>query len=346
MSTSNPQVVIGTTANANQIQTHANDAAFVSAKGSAAAAGDVYTNTTDGMIHWYDGVDAAWQTAVSITEAQTLTNKTLTNPTVTTGTFSTPLINGIRRAYVLKNSSTVTSYIVAVTDYCVDSITDTAAQTFTLPTAVGYSGLEFEFIYSGTGYANALTIDGNLTETVGGSATTTLNRPGERLRVRSDGTNFIIVDRHIPGTSTSVTLTHGFTGGSNAITCYMQAIGDCAEFIGDITFTGVFTGGTATLTLPSGFVFDTAKIAGTVSAGVTPKLGVAEYLDVGTNNYVGGVYYNSTTQVLLLAENDDSGSGAAYNTSLNAVTTTAPFTWANADRLWFRFKAPIVGWKG
>jgi hypothetical protein len=39
--------------------TYANDAAFVTAKGSAAAEGDAYANTTDHSIHYYNGT--AWE---------------------------------------------------------------------------------------------------------------------------------------------------------------------------------------------------------------------------------------------------------------------------------------------
>lgn len=46
---------------ASSLSVYANDAAYVAAKGSAAAEGDIYANSTDGMIHTYDGTN--WKTS-------------------------------------------------------------------------------------------------------------------------------------------------------------------------------------------------------------------------------------------------------------------------------------------
>jgi len=70
----------GTFLQASNLQQHASDAAFVTAKGSAAADGDVYLNTTDGLIHYYD---SAWKIKVDSASAQTLENKALEADTTT-----------------------------------------------------------------------------------------------------------------------------------------------------------------------------------------------------------------------------------------------------------------------
>lgn len=56
---------------------YADDAAYVTAKGSAASAGDLYYNTTNDVIRYYDAGDSVWKT----NEAQ-LNNATTSDPTV------------------------------------------------------------------------------------------------------------------------------------------------------------------------------------------------------------------------------------------------------------------------
>lgn len=76
------------TLEASSLQQHANDAAFVSSKGSAASAGDVYYNTTNGVIRYYDDVNSTWRSKSTLDGTETLTNKTLTSPTINAPTVS------------------------------------------------------------------------------------------------------------------------------------------------------------------------------------------------------------------------------------------------------------------
>jgi len=73
---SRPIVSIGTTANISGYQTYASDGAFVAGKGSAAANGDVYYNTTDNAVKGY--VNSAWVYLISSsgTAISTLTAET------------------------------------------------------------------------------------------------------------------------------------------------------------------------------------------------------------------------------------------------------------------------------
>jgi len=85
------------TLQASALQVYASDAAFVTAKGSAAANGDIYINSTDNCIHHYVG--GAWRVEVLMTASQVLTNKDIdggtasdtsriTLPKASTGTLS------------------------------------------------------------------------------------------------------------------------------------------------------------------------------------------------------------------------------------------------------------------
>ncbi len=66
---------------ANNIAVFASDAAFVTAKGSAAAEGDLYHRNTDDKIRYYTG--AAWTSLVNEDAAATLTNKSIDSDTNT-----------------------------------------------------------------------------------------------------------------------------------------------------------------------------------------------------------------------------------------------------------------------
>lgn len=133
---------------------------------------------------------------------------------------------------------------------------------------------------------------------------------------------------------TSWTPTFGFTGGSiTAATSWRQ---DGPELVarGKITFTSVFTGGTASMTLPSTCTIDT-----TIASG--GAFGWAQFNDIGTDNFPGYVVYLSNSSVIFRVPIDDTGAGT-QSLTYGAVTTTAPFTWANNDTIEFEFRVPCV----
>ena len=78
----------------------ADDATYVSNKGSAAEDGDAYYDSTLDVIKFY--TDGSWQSlyddsnanVVLLTATQTLTNKTLTSPTINTPAINDPNLNG------------------------------------------------------------------------------------------------------------------------------------------------------------------------------------------------------------------------------------------------------------
>lgn len=75
---------------ATGLQVFADDAAFVTAKGSAAVEGDAYHNSTTDQIRYYDG--AAWREVVSGSGAQTIAGaKTFSNDVVVQGDLT---VNG------------------------------------------------------------------------------------------------------------------------------------------------------------------------------------------------------------------------------------------------------------
>ena len=121
-----------------------------------------------------------------------------------------------------------TTYPMTTADNFIFGDTSSAAFTLTLPTAVGNTGKVFEIKYSDSGFANALTVDGNGSETVGGSANQKLHTLGETLKVISNGTNFDIISRTIP--SVWVAYTPAATWSTNTtMTGFWRRVGDSMD---------------------------------------------------------------------------------------------------------------------
>lgn len=143
---------------------------------------------------------------------------------------------------------------------------------------------------------------------------------------------------------TAYTPTIGLTGGTTSASAKWQRVGTDIEVWGDATFTTVFTGGTATVSLPSVCTIDASKFPTTPATGVGIIDSKVYFYDVGSGQYGGTVTYNDTSTVLLRTLQDDVGAGGNHVFADAAINTTIPFTWANNDRLSFRFKVPCVGW--
>lgn len=230
-----------------------------------------------------------------------------------------------------------TTYTVTTSDYFLTGDTSGGAFSFTLPTAVGITGQVFVFKYIDTGFANALTIDGNGSETVGGSTTTTLDTLNESLRIVSDGANWIIVERVIPSVWTDYTPGCVWSGTMSTNEAGWKRVGDSIIVRYSGTLNAAPTGNFA-FDIPSGLTFDTAKMLdkynySTIKYGdwsgngaSTGYFGIMVYLDTNT---LSGKYF------------DTSGT---YQTPYN-VSPTAPPTWASADEIFaISFPIPITGW--
>lgn len=142
----------------------------------------------------------------------------------------------------------------------------------------------------------------------------------------------------------SYTATMGLTGGATTVTAYWWRVMDMLHVEFDALFSTVFTGGSATLTIPTGLTIDTDKIPGTKTPGFSTRVGRAGFHDVGSDHYEGSIFYYSTTEVLAKVTVDDAGTGSNYLAAANSISTTAPFTWANNDRMHGYFSVPILEW--
>lgn len=140
----------------------------------------------------------------------------------------------------------------------------------------------------------------------------------------------------------SVTLTGSLTT-NVTYTGLRRRVGDQLDINGAIGFTGANTQGAVTVTVP-GCTIDTAKLP-TITGNADLNIGLVTVFDNGTDNYTGRVRYNDTTSVILNLHGDDAITGTQFLNPVQINTSTnTPMTFANGDRITFRFSVPCVGW--
>jgi hypothetical protein len=133
--------------------------------------------------------------------------------------------------------------------YCACSA-PSGAVTLTLPTAVGKLGKTIVFKKIDSQVSNVITIDGNSTETIDGSLTTTLNTQYECLTIFSDGANWLILERKTKTPWASWTPTFAALGTVTITDAFWRRDGANIFIRGRIVL-GTTTGSTASLTLPN-----------------------------------------------------------------------------------------------
>ena len=142
------------------------------------------------------------------------------------------------------------------------------------------------------------------------------------------------------------TPTTGLTGGTASLDGRWRKVGDSMEVKISASWSSIFTGGTPTFTLPAGYEIDLDKFPnGTASSSFT-LLGRAFLEDSGAGSasspYYADVLYSSTTGVIIKYAGNIASN--AFPASLDPISTTLPFTWANGDSIYMTFTVPIVGW--
>lgn len=205
---------------------------------------------------------------------------------------------------------------------------DTSGGDFTiaLPAAGTVTGKQYHLIYYDSNYIEPCTIDPDGSETIGGSSTTTLNTQNESLRIVSDGSNWVILDRRLPAVKFTYTPT---VGGASVTSAYgvwwREANGMHIRQI--ITFAS--GSGNLTFSLPSGITVDASHYPNGASGYF---FGTGSIVDVsGGNNYVMSIFITG-------------GVLAAYEDAGQRVTNTNPFTIVGTDYVNIEVWVPISGW--
>lgn len=191
------------------------------------------------------------------------------------------------------------------------------AFTVTLPAASTMTGKQLKIIKTDSTF-NAVTIDGNSSETIDGATTTTLNTQYECLTIACDGSNWHIVQRKIPSKWTSYTPTFGAGFGTvNTHEFYWKRVGDSIQIVGSFT-SGTVAASAASFSLPSGLTSATTtstKLAGfggrqanatpiwsILNAGNTATLTLSAFSLAGIDPFTGqnGNTIASTSNIVFL----------------------------------------------
>ncbi len=210
-----------------------------------------------------------------------------------------------------------------------------AAWTLSLPPASGATGRQI-LIKKTSDDFNALTIDGDGSETIDGAANTTLNTIGESVLLVSDGSNWQILERRIPSVMTAWTPTYGGIGGPTSVTAYWARVGDRMRAHVKLT-TGTVSALTAQINFPTDMpAVDSTKMGG--GALVT-----------------GSWYRDTTTATQLKRGTVVATAGLTYVTFAfdDRANATSPLAselgstlWPNSAPLSFLWEVPITGWNG
>lgn len=232
--------------------------------------------------------------------------------------------------------------------------------TVNLPTAVGNDGMEMEFYHNGTSLTQVYTIDGNSSETIGGSTTVKLHTNGQYLKIKAVSSNWLIIESKartgwvdggalsIGATTTAPTKPTGLTvdkmywrrNGSEAriLFQYKQSnITSAANGSGDYLYA-----------IPSNLTIDTANLSlyTTVegSGGFTTSNALGSVLlnDTTNANHVGSVIVYDSTQVRIAyvggVTSSTSQIGIVGSAAVGALATQANL-FLMAD-----FTVPILDW--
>lgn len=272
--------------------------------------------------------------------ANSVTTAKILDSNVTTAKIADGAVTGVKRLYSVNATAKTTNYTATTSDEILLVTATGGAFTITLYAASGNAGRRLIIQRTDTTFANAVTIDANLSETIGGAATTTLHTAGETLEIVCDGTNWLIVRRYIPSVCTAYTPTGSWTGGNVSYAGFWKRVGDVMELDVTVSATGAPTGAALTVNLPTGVAIDTAKLAS--GGNSSDVLGQADLKDAGSQDYVCTVQYSSTSAVAILYTDDDSSLAVL----LKSLTITAPVTIANGDKICLKAKFPITGWNG
>lgn len=211
--------------------------------------------------------------------------------------------------------SKTATYTATTADWMIRCDASGGAFSINLPAAASNDGREYVIVKTDSSF-NAVTIDGNASETIGGSTTTTLNSQNEMLTIICDGSNWQIVDRKtISGWTTySPTISNLGAGSGTFNEARWRRVGTDIEI--RIHFTKDTTpgsGGTGvTVSLPSGLAADaTVATSAAVGSGYTAGIeavgqrhplivttsasgSVVNFIDNGTlSNYSGADFGNS-----------------------------------------------------
>lgn len=236
------------------------------------------------------------------------------------------LVDAINKTGV--SATKIATYSILTSDGLVQ-LDPTTPFTATLPTAIGVSGKEYEIVHVGAGICTGTigtTSSQTLKERGATTTSTTLDTPGESIRVKSDGANWVIMSRHIP--SVAVSYVPGLTGFGTptGLTASWQRIGNSLRILIQGT-SGTTTATEARANLPG------------VMTGLMGAIGVVGTWASVTAGAVSGTILQENAKAYVTF-----GLQAAGNAGLTKVNASTMLSSSTAFSL--SALVPITGWNG
>lgn len=213
------------------------------------------------------------------------------------------------------------------------------AYTITIPTPVGNTG-KSQIYKKTTSDLSVITLS-TPSGTVDGASTTTLNTLDESLEIISDGTNWIRVERVIPGYVTSYTPSYSAAFNTpTSVTAKYRREGKFLVVDGVHTGSGSYNTGVASISLPSGLAIDATDILSNTTTGQpSPKVGT--FQNPAGGNQHGNIVVSTTTSTGVVYV----GSTVQTTNFMTPTTTDLSAQWTVSGNVQYQFKIPVSGWK-
>lgn len=214
--------------------------------------------------------------------------------------------------------------------------------TETLYTAVGNTGKVLELVHNGTSLSQVYTLQTTAGQTIGGVAggSYALYTNGERLKVVSDGSNWVILSHESNTNWTSYTPSFTGVGSPSNIDFRWRRVGTNIEIRG-FANAGTVTSSNMTVSLPTGASIDSSTVGGSQAQSYGT---LWEATSAGTQIPAAGrgpwaVIYNTLdNSAAYFSGSANSATGTfAFSTGTNLLATGNPFT--------TKFSFPISGWQ-
>ena len=224
-----------------------------------------------------------------------------------------------------------TSGSILATDYYIFA---SGNITLTLPTIASTINQTFVIKRTDSNLANLITVDGNGSETIEGSANTILHTLDETLTIQNDGSQWRIVDRKTDTPWTSYTL----TGSANTNVSY---IGLWKRKGSNVLLQMKMSASGGTPSPAGNYLLDpppNINLSTISSTSETP--GSATIFDgdgtSGRFGWMGTVWWYTPTSEFYVIHTESANNGY--------VSDTAPFSWSSADRMTLRIEMRTTDW--
>lgn len=292
----------------------------------------------------------------TLTSSYTITLPvTVPSTTGMTAIFDTSAVMSFRYSDKFTASKT-TTYTATGDETVIPCSASGGAFTVTLPAAASYTGKKFIIIKTDTS-TNAVTIDGNSSETINGQTTISLNFQYESVEIMCDGSNWFVISRS-PGawrTSSGITITGTTSNPTKATTTevdrelltrdgnYLVVRGEYGHSNNAGTAAG---SGDYLFAVPGGFTIDTNLVTAYTTVegngGFYLSNAVGTFIfssdnSVVTTQVMGSVIVYDSTKVRMIGITTNNTGCLA--SGFNALT-------AGAWKLAYEYRVPISGWVG